>query len=155
MGGSLTEDDRYLIISASTSTSGNKLFIQDLTKKNSPLIPIVNNFESDTYVIDSKGTTLYLVTNLDAPNQKIVTVDASNPTPKNWKDFIPETAYVLSASSGGGYFFTEYMVDAVSKVIQYDFDGNKIREITLPGVGNAGGFGGKKDAVIDLSLIHI
>ncbi len=149
VGGSLTEDDRYLIISASTSTSGNKLFIQDLTKKNSPLIPIVNNFESDTYVIDSKGTTLYLVTNLDAPNQKIVTVEASNPTPKNWKDFIPETAYVLSASSGGGYLFTEYMVDAVSKVIQYDFDGNKIREITLPGVGNAGGFGGKKDAVID------
>ena len=70
VGGSLTEDDRYLIISASTSTSGNKLFIQDLTKKNSALIPIVNNFDSDTYVIDNRGTTLYLVTNLNAPNQK-------------------------------------------------------------------------------------
>ena len=149
VGGSLTEDDRYLIISASTSTSGNKLFIQDLTKKSSALIPVVNNFDSDTYVIDNRGTTLYLVTNLNAPNQKIVTVDATDPAPKNWKDFIPETAHVLSASSGGGYFFTEYMVDAVSKVLQYDFDGNKIREITLPGVGNAGGFGGKKNAVID------
>ena len=149
VGGSLTEDDRYLIISASTSTSGNKLFIKDLTKKSSALIPIINNFESDTYVIDNRGTTLYLVTNLNAPNQKIVTVEATDPSPKNWKDFIPETAHVLSASSGGGYFFTEYMVDAVSKVFQYDFDGNKIREITLPGVGNAGGFGGKKDAVID------
>ena len=149
VGGSLTEDDRYLIISASTSTSGNKLFIQDLTKKSSALIPVVNNFDSDTYVIDNRGTTLYLVTNLNAPNQKIVTVDATDPAPKNWKDFIPETAHVLSASSGGGYFFTEYMVDAVSKVLQYDFDGNKIREIALPGVGNAGGFGGKKDAVID------
>ena len=147
--GSLTEDDRYLIVSASTSTSGNKLFIQDLTRKNSSLIPIINNFNSDTYVIDNRGTTLYLVTNLNAPNQKIVTVDATNPAPKNWKDFIPETAHVLSASSGGGYFFTEYMVDAISKVLQYDFNGNKIREITLPGVGNAGGFGGKKDAVID------
>ena len=149
VGGSITEDDRYLIISASTSTSGNKLFIQDLTKKNGALIPIVNHFDSDTYVIDNRGTTLYLVTNLNAPNQKIVTVDAANPSPENWKDFIPETAHVLSASSGGGYFFTEYMVDAVSKVLQYDFDGNKVREITLPGVGNAGGFGGKKDAVID------
>jgi len=149
VGGSLTEDDRFLVISASTSTSGNKLFIQDLTKKKSALIPVVNNFDSDTYVIDSRGTTLYLVTNLNAPNQKIVTVDAAAPTPNNWKDFIPETGHVLSASSGGGYFFTEYMVDAVSKVLQYDFDGNKIREIALPGVGNAGGFGGKKDAVID------
>ena len=149
VGGSLTEDDRYLIISASTSTSGNKLFIQDLTKKNSALIPVINNFDSDTYVIDNRGTKLYLVTNLDAPNQKIVTVDAADPSPKNWKDFIPETLHVLSASSGGGYFFAEYMVDAVSKILQYDFEGNKIREVVLPGVGNAGGFGGKKDAVID------
>ena len=149
VGGSLTEDDRYLIISASTSTSGNKLFIQDLTKKNSALIPVINNFDSDTYVIDNRGTKLYLVTNLDAPNQKIVTVDAADPSPKNWKDFIPETVHVLSASSGGGYFFAEYMVDAVSKILQYDFEGNKIREVVLPGVGNAGGFGGKKDAVID------
>ena len=149
VGGSLTEDDRYLIISASTSTSGNKLFIKDLTKKNSALIPVIDNFDSDTYVIDNRGTKLYLVTNLNAPNQKIVTVDATDPSPKNWKDFIPETAHVLSASSGGGYFFAEYMVDAVSKIFQYDFEGNKIREVVLPGVGNAGGFGGKKDAVID------
>ena len=137
------------VLSYKYNISGNKLFIQDLKKKNSALIPIVNNFDSDTYVIDNRGTTLYIVTNLNAPNQKIVTVDAANPTSKNWKDFIPETAHVLSASSGGGYFFTEYMVDAVSKVLQYDFNGNKIREIALPGVGNAGGFGGKKDALID------
>jgi len=149
VGGYLTEDDRYLIISASTSTSGNKLFIKDLSKKNSKLIAVVDNFDSDTYVLDNVGSKLYLVTNLNAPNQKIVTVDAKNPTPENWKGFIAETEYVLSPSSGGGYFFTEYMVDAVSKVLQYDFDGKLIREIKLPGVGNAGGFGGKKDAKID------
>tara|TARA_R110001632_G_scaffold140060_1_gene255946 strand:- start:51593 stop:53752 length:2160 start_codon:yes stop_codon:yes gene_type:complete len=149
VSGYLTEDDRYLIISASTSTSGNKLFMKDLSKKNSKLIAVVDNFDSDTYVLDNVGSKLYLVTNLNAPNQKIVTVDAKNPTPENWKDFIGETEYVLSPSSGGGYFFTEYMVDAVSKVLQYDFDGKLIREIKLPGVGNAGGFGGKKDAKID------
>lgn len=146
---SLTEDDRYLIIQASTSTSGNKLFIRDLSVKNSPLITIIDNFDSDTYVIDNSGSKLFLVTNLDAPNQKIVSVDAKQPTPDNWIDFIPETEHVLSPSTGGGYFFTEYMVDAVSKVLQYDFDGNLIREVELPGVGNAGGFGGKRDAKID------
>ncbi|MEQ6124478.1 prolyl oligopeptidase family serine peptidase [Pseudotenacibaculum sp. MALMAid0570] len=145
----LTEDNRYLVIQAQTSTSGNKLFIKDLTKKNSKLITVVGNFDSDTYVIDNKGSLLYLVTNLNAPNQKIVTVDANNPTPENWKDFIAETEHVLSPSTGGGYFFAEYMVDAVSKVLQYDFDGKLIREIKLPGVGNAGGFGGKKDATVD------
>ncbi len=149
VGGYLTEDDQYLVISASTSTSGNKLFIKDLTKKNSKLVTVIDNFDSDTYVIDNKGSKLYLVTNLDAPNQKIVTVDAKNPTPKNWKDFIAETEHVLNPSSGGGYFFTEYMVDAVSKIFQYDFNGKLIREIKLPGVGNAGGFGGKKDAKVD------
>ncbi|MDO6673943.1 prolyl oligopeptidase family serine peptidase [Tenacibaculum sp. 1_MG-2023] len=146
VGGYLTEDNNYLLVSASTSTSGNKLFIKDLTNSNSKLTPIIDNFDSDTGVIDSKGSKLYLITNLNAPNKKIVTVDASNPTPENWVDFIPETENVLSPSTGAGYFFAKYMVDAVSKVVQYDFDGKLIREVKLPGVGTAGGFGGKTDA---------
>ena len=147
--GNVTEDDRFLIISPRTSTSGNKLYIKDLNTPNSPLVTILNHTDSDTYVIENEDNKLYLVTNLNAPNQKIVTVDASNPSPENWKDFIPETEYVLSPSTGGGYFFTEYMVDAVSKVLQYDYDGNLIREIKLPGIGNAGGFGGRKKDKID------
>ena len=149
VGGYLTEDDNYLIITASTSTSGNKLFIKNLADKKGKLMAATDNFDSDSYVIDNKGSKLYIVTNLDAPNQKIVTVDAKDPSSKNWKDFIAETEHVLSPSTGGGYFFIEYMVDAVSKVLQYDFDGKLIREIKLPGVGNAGGFGGKSDAKVD------
>lgn len=146
VGGSLTQDNKYLLISAATSTSGNKLFLKDLTTPNSKLVTITDTYDSDTYVIDSRGDKLYLVTNLNAPNKKIVTVNAKNPTPENWKDFIAETKNVLSPSTGAGYFFTEYMVDAVSKVLQYDFDGKLIREVTLPGVGSAGGFGGKTKA---------
>ncbi|CAM1334316.1 prolyl oligopeptidase family serine peptidase [Tenacibaculum aestuariivivum] len=146
VGGSLTEDNKYLIISAATSTSGNKLFLKDLTTPNSKLVTITDTYDNDTYVIDSRGDKLYLVTNLNAPNKKIVTVDAKNPTPENWTDFIAETENVLSPSTGAGYFFTEYMVDAVSKVLQYDFDGKLIREVKLPGVGSAGGFGGKTKA---------
>lgn len=145
IGGSVSEDNRYLTISASTSTSGNKLFLKDLSKPDSKLVTIMDNTDSDTYLLDNDGSKLYLVTNLNAPNKKIVTVDASNPTSENWKDFIPETKNVLSPSKGGGYFFTKYMVDAVSKVSQYDYEGNKIREIELPGVGSAGGFGTKKN----------
>ena len=145
VGGSVSEDNRWLQISASTSTSGNKLFIKDLSKPNSKLVTVLDNTDSDTYIIENVGTKLYLMTNLNAPNNKIVTVDASNPVPGNWKDFIPETENVLSPGTGGGYFFTEYMVDAVSKVMQYDFDGKLVREVELPGVGSAGGFGAKKD----------
>ncbi len=144
-GAYLTEDDNYLIISASTSTSGNKLFIKDLKQSNSKLNAILNTTESDTHVIENVGSKLYIVTNLNAPNQKVITVDASNPTPENWEDFIPETENVLSINTGGGYFFAEYMVDAVSKVLQYDYDGKLVREVNLPGVGSATGFGSKKE----------
>ena len=145
IGGSVSEDNRFLFISASTTTSGNKLFLKDLTKKNSPLVPIINNDSSDTYVIENEGENLFLVTNLGAPNKKIVVTHAANPSPENWEDFIPETAHVLTAGTGGGFFFAEYMVDAISKVFQYDYQGNLIREVQLPGVGSAGGFGGKKE----------
>jgi len=143
--GSVTEDDRFLIISGATSTSGNDLYIKDLSKPNSPLVTILDNFDSDTYVIENVGSKLYLVTNLNAPNKKIVTVDASNPTPENWVDFIPETKNVLSPSTGAGFFFAEYMIDAISKVYQYDYEGNQIKEIELPGVGSLSSLGGKKE----------
>jgi len=144
VGGSVTEDDRYLLISGAVSTSGNDLYIKDLTKPNSPLVTITDNFDADTYVIENEGSKLYLVTNLDAPNKKIVTVDASAPAASNWQDFIAETENVLTASTGGGYFFAEYMVDAISKVYQYDYQGKKVREVALPGVGSSSSLDGKK-----------
>jgi len=145
VGGYVTEDDRYLVISGSVSTSGNRLFIKDLTKPNSKLVTVLDHTDSDTYVIENEGSKLFLVTNLNAPNKKIVTVDANKPGSDNWVDFIPETEHVLTASTGGGYFFAEYMVDAISKVFQYDYQGKQVREIELPGVGSASSLSGKKE----------
>ena len=145
VGGSTTEDSRFLLIDAANSTSGNKLFVKDLSISDSKLIPIINTYDSDTYLIQNIHNKLYLVTDLNAPNKKVVTVDARNPNQENWIDFIPETENVLSLSSGAGYFFAEYMVDAISKVLQYDFDGNLIREVKLPGLGSSSGFDGKID----------
>ncbi|PVX51844.1 prolyl oligopeptidase [Balneicella halophila] len=146
VGGSVTEDDQYLIISGANSTSGNRLFIKDLSKANSKIATIDEDISTDVYVAENKGSKLYIVTNTDAPNQKMITVDASKPTIGNWKELIPETENVLSISTGAGYIFATYMVDAVSKVFQYDYDGKLVREIDLPGIGSAGGFGGKNDA---------
>ncbi|MFC6632760.1 prolyl oligopeptidase family serine peptidase [Microbulbifer taiwanensis] len=145
VSGYVTEDDRYLVISGSKSTSGNDLYIRDLSEPDAPLVTVLDHFDSDTYVLENVGSKLYLVTNLDAPNKKIVTVDAADPVPANWRDLIAETDNVLSASTGGGYIFTRYMVDALSRVYQYDLDGERIREIELPGPGSASSLGGKKD----------
>jgi prolyl oligopeptidase len=145
IGAKVTEDDKYLVISASTSTSGNKLFLKDLSQPNSTLKTILNHTDSDSYIIENVGSKLFLVTNLNAPNKKVVTVDATNPAPEHWVDFIPETKNVLSPSTAGGYFFTEYMVDAVSQIFQYDYNGKLVREVKLPSIGSAGGFGAKKE----------
>lgn len=148
VGGYVTEDNRFLVISAANSTSGNELYIQDLTKENSPIITIVDNFNSDSGVIDNQGSKLYISTNHSAPNNKIVTVDAANPQQANWKDLIAETDNVLSPSTGAGYIFAEYMKDAVSVIKQYDYNGKLVRGVTLPGLGTAGGFSGKKNEKI-------
>lgn len=143
--GQVTEDDKYLVITPRVSTSGNKLYIKDLSVSEAPFVEVLGHTDSDSNLIENVGSKLYIMTNLDAPNQKIITVDALNPTPEYWVDFITETENVLSPSTAGGYFFAEYMVDAVSKVLQYDYDGKLIREVELPGVGSAGGFGAKKE----------
>ncbi|MDN3675639.1 prolyl oligopeptidase family serine peptidase [Flavobacterium branchiarum] len=145
VGGSVTDDMKYLIITAANSTYGNELYIKDLTKENSPIVTIVDNFKSANSVIENEGSKLFIETDLNAPNKRIVTVDANNAKPENWKNFIAETDNVLSPSTGGGYFFAKYMKDAVSVVKQYDYTGKLIREIKLPAVGTAGGFSGEKD----------
>lgn len=145
VGGSVSEDEKYLFISAANSTSGNELYVLELDRPNATIKTIVSNFDSDNSVIETVGTKLYIVTNLNAPNRKIVTVDVQHPTPENWVDFISETAQVLSPSTGGGYIFANYMKDAISVIFQYDYQGKKIREVQLPGIGSVGGIGGKKE----------
>jgi prolyl oligopeptidase len=140
----VTEDERFLVISAAESTTGNELYFQDLSKPGSPIVNVVNDFKGDHSIIDNQGTKLYIFTNLNAPNYKVVTVDASNPGPENWKDLIPETDNVLSISTAGGKIFANYLKDATSLVMQYDMDGNLERSVTLPGVGSASGFNAKK-----------
>jgi len=145
VGGYVTEDGRYLVVTASISTTGNELYIKDLTKPGNDFTVVVNNFDNDHFIIDNEGTKLFIVTNLNAPNKRIITVDAAKPGIENWTDFIPETENVLDPATGSGYFFAHYMIDAISKVKQYDKNGVLVREITLPGVGTASGFGAKKD----------
>lgn len=144
VSGEVTKDGKYLLVSAAVSTSGNKLFIKDLTKDNAPLVAVVDNTDSDTYMVSSNGDDLLFVTNMDAPNKRVVKANANNPSPENWQDVIAETENVLSVSTGGKYLFAKYMKDATSLIQQYDLNGKKIRDIALPEVGTAGGFSGKE-----------
>lgn len=145
ISGYVTDDQRYLIISTSVSTTGNELYVKDLSVTDSPIVPIMDNFETTTYVVDNVGETLFLHTNLDAENNKLVKVNVNSPTPDNWTDVIAETENVLDITTGGGYLLAHYMKDALDVVYQYNYDGELVRDIKLPGQGSAGGFSGKRE----------
>lgn len=145
VGGSVTRDGKYLFITASKTTSGNISFIKDLSILKSPLLKVDEDYNTDSYLLDAINDNLYIVTNSNAPNKRVVMVSARSPQEKNWKDFISETEHVLLPSSGGGYFFARYIVNVMTKVIQYDFKGNNMGEIKLPGIGTAGGWNGKME----------
>lgn len=145
VGAGLTEDERFLIVSAANTTSGNELYIKDLSKENADFVTVVDNMNKNHSIIDNNGEHLFIYTELDAANGRIVHTDFSNPVPSTWKDLIPETDYVLSPSIGGGKIFANYLKDATSLVKQYDRTGKLERDIELPGVGSAGGFSAKKN----------
>lgn len=144
VGASVSEDSRYLYITAANATSGNELYLIDLLDSDQRRITIQNDMNSDTYVVANEGARLLLLTNRDAPNYQMVATFASHPTPNNWLKFIPETENVLSVTKGAGYIFAHYMKDALSSIKQYDYDGREIREIQLPGLGTASLYGAKK-----------
>lgn len=138
-----TEDERYLIVSASNTTSGNDLYIKDLTVPDAPFVTMIGNMDKNHEVIDNEGSKLFIYTELDAPNGRIVTVDVAHPSPANWQTLIAETEQAMTAATGGGKIFAHYLKDATSLVKQYDRNGKLEREIELPGIGAAGGFNAK------------
>lgn len=140
MSAGVSEDQRYLILSAANATNGNELYIKDL-KNNTDFIPVQKGYDYNTDVVDTKGDFIYALTDKGAPNMRLVKFDIKNPSV--WTDVIPETENVLRVSTGGGYIFANYMKDAVTLVQQMDYNGKKVRDITLPGKGTAGGFSGK------------
>lgn len=143
-GAYLTEDEKYLVLTTSVSTTGNELYLKDSGNPKGELIPVVTNFENNHSVIDNDGSRLIIQTNLHAPNDRIVEVDFSKPQPENWKDIVPETDQpIQNVSTAGHKLFVNYLKDAKTQIKQYTNTGKLEREVELPGIGTAGGFGGR------------
>ena len=142
---SVSEDNKYLFITASNLTDGNKLFVMNLAKDSNKIEVVSDDETTDDYVIETDGNTFYILTNSNAPNKKLVRTKYNRLNQKYWIDVIPETENVLNISVGGGYFFAEYYLDAISDVSQYDYNGKLIGKLDLPGLGSFSGLWGKKE----------
>ncbi|HVP89755.1 MAG TPA: prolyl oligopeptidase family serine peptidase [Terriglobales bacterium] len=146
VGAETTEDEKTLFLVVSEGTSGDELYAKDLTKKGAGFGLLVKGFDFDSSPIDSVAGKVLVYTNVDAPNFRVVAVDPAKPAQENWQTVIPEKPEVLSgANAAGGCLYCNYLKDANTKVYQHDLAGKLVREIELPALGTAGGFGGKRD----------
>lgn len=145
MWGGLSEDEKWLFISTANETYGNALYVQDLTKPNSPVIPIVADMKNSHNIVDTDDQFFYIQTDMDAPTGKLVKAPLNNPGKANWTTVIAAVPEVLNASAAGGTLFCTYLKDAVNKVYQYDHGGKRVREVALPGLGTASGFAARKE----------
>jgi prolyl oligopeptidase len=143
IGGYVTEDQNYLVFTGAQNTSGNQLFVKDLSNPDSEPIQMQEDYMARFSYIDNDGSQFYFRTNIDAPNYRLVKVNLSNPS--QWEDVIPEAENVLRTGSGGGRIFANYLVDAQTVVKQFNMDGELEWEVELPGIGSANGFNAKKE----------
>ena len=150
VGGQVTDDGRYLIVTASHGTEDkNTVLVQALSVPNADIVPVVPNATARYDVLDNLGSTLYVRTNDNAPRNRIVAIDISQPDPANWRTVVAEGEDTLDAASvAGGQIVARYLHDAHSVVRRYGFDGASLGELALPGIGTAAGFTGRnRDAV--------
>lgn len=146
-GASITEDQKYLFLTESETTSGNGLYVKELGKSNSNFVKIAEGFDNDYIPVEHINGRLLILTNQNAPRYRLISIDAKNPADTAaYKTIIPESKNVLkSVSAGGGKLIANYMEDAKSKIVLSDFDGKNSRELKLPGIGTASGINAKPE----------
>lgn len=143
---SVSDDEKYLFITETESTSGNSLYIRDLTVAGAPIVPVINGFDNDYAVVDYIGGKIYVLTNESAPNQRLIAIDPAAPQKENWKTVIPERESVLeSVEVAGGLFIAKYIENASNHLYAYDMNGTRKYEIQLPTIGTVASFAGSND----------
>ncbi|MCC6369682.1 MAG: S9 family peptidase, partial [Bacteroidia bacterium] len=131
----LTEDERYLFISTSQSTSGEKLMVKDLENKDAAFVTIVDNFDNDYSLVDNINNTFYVLTNKNAPNYKLISFTYEAPAEKNWKTVIPQGKHLMeSVNFCNNKILVNYLQNVSSHLYCYSLSGAKEKEIALPGI---------------------
>ena len=144
--GQVTDDGHYLMITVWQGTSPkNRLYYKDLTKPDSEVVKLLDDFDAEYQFIDNDGPVLWMKTDLDAPRGRLIAIDTQHPERANWKTIVPEGKDKLnSANVLNDSFVLAYLKDAQTEVRVYDLSGKFIRNVDLPGIGTADGFGGKR-----------
>ncbi len=144
--GYVTDDGRYLIITVWQGTSPkNRLYYKDLTRANSPVVKLLDDFDAQYSFVDNDGPVFWMQTDLNAPRQRLMAIDIRHPERSNWKTIVPQGADKLEGSNAvDNQFLLTYLKDAKTEVRVYSLKGKFVRNVDLPGIGTAAGFAGKR-----------
>ena len=149
LGGSVTDDGRWLVISAGKGTNPeSSLFLQDLSRPGSPVEPFLDKMDATYGIVDNEGDRFFVSTNQGAPRNRLVAIRKGQTDPVQWTELIPQAKgkdVLESVSLVGGRFVATWMRDAHSAIEFYDLKGKKTGTLALPALGTAGGFGGRRE----------
>lgn len=142
----VTDDGKYLIISSSVGTERkNRVYYKDLTVEGGPVLPLLEEFDAQYGFIDNDGPVFWFYTDLDAPRGRVIAIDTRDPSRSQWREVIPQSEATLdSVSVVNDMFIAKYLQDVRTQVKIMDLTGKPLRELELPGIGTAVGFGGKR-----------
>ena len=159
VSGTLTDDGRYLLVStAKGADNNNRLYLMDLGDPrapafDAPLRPVFEEDDAELSLVGSEGSTLLLRTDRDAPNRRIVSVDAGHrrnteetQTEQSfpWTTVVPESSHAIEhATVAGGRLFVEYLVDVKSRLAMFDLAGTPLGDVALPAAGSLSGISGR------------
>jgi prolyl oligopeptidase len=153
INGSITDDARYLfILLAEGSENKNRLYVKDLGDPrkpdlDAPVTPVVETDDAEYAPIGSHGSTVFLRTDLDAPNRKVIAIDLANRDRAAWKTIVGERPQAIeTAIVASDRIVAEYLVDVQSRLEMFRFDGTAAGTIALPGTGSLAGLNGREDS---------
>ncbi len=146
VGGGVSEDGKWLVISVGKGTERmNMVYYKDLTKPDSEVQPLITDLKNSYGFVGNVGSTFYFRTDRDAPLGKLASIDV-NAKKAKWVDLVPESKETLNGISFiNDQFVLNYMKDAYTQIRIVDRKGKFIRNVDLPGIGSAGGFGGRRE----------
>jgi prolyl oligopeptidase len=149
LGGTVTDDGRWLVIYGSKGTNPEtSVFLKDLSKPDSPVEPFLDRMDASYGVVDNEGDRFFVSTNQGAPRNRLVAIRKGQTDPSKWTEIIPQAKgrdVLESVSLVGGRFVATWMRDAHSAIEFYDLKGKKTGTLALPALGTAGGFGGRRE----------
>jgi prolyl oligopeptidase len=145
IGVQTSRDGRWLVAIAMQGWSKSEVYLRDLSESDSPFCPVVEGVDAIYTNVRFAGGRLYLLTNQDAPNYRIVALDPEDPAPERWTTVVPEhpDRVIEGYEPIGGRLVSEELVSAASRLRVYGLDGREERELDLPGLGSVYGLAGE------------